>query len=184
MASRALSIPASTILWFCVSIILCSIWQRLNSDLNVCKIFLDIFVGILGQCPFCVGVSSRLLFPLPVHFWTFSRRRKNQYKKYIKDHIADSSLWWKMHWHVDFWFYKALLSNSSWGPKGKCRVWTHLKACLPNVYWILLLWKIQKENKTHGFKKRLLVWLSCMNRKDYQILDLFHFKSLHIQERE
>lgn len=36
----------------------------------------------------------------------------------------------------------------------------------------------------HGFKKRPLVRLSLMNRKGCQILALFHFKSLNIQESE
>lgn len=48
--------------------------------LNVCKTFLGLFVSILGEQPFYQGFSSRLVFPLPIHFSTFSKRKKNQYK--------------------------------------------------------------------------------------------------------
>lgn len=154
--------------------------------LNVCKTFLGLFVSILGEQPFYQWFSSRLVFPLPIHFWTFSKRQKNQYKNYIKDHIANISLWWKMYRHgflilQDFAF-KFFMGSKRNPMQKENEVWTNLTICLPNIHYFQLWWKIYKDNITPDFIKRLLIWLSLMKRKGYQIL--FHFKILNTQERE
>lgn len=154
--------------------------------MNVCKTFVVVDI--------CMWVSQENVPSAKVHFstatshflcfFTFSKRRKSQLKNFISDQIANICLWWKIHQHLNYWFYKALLSNSSLGSKGKCRIWTNLKACLPNLHWVPLLWKIQQDDIAHVFEKSLLVQLSLKKRRDYHIIDLFHLKLLNILGRE